>query len=173
MNDHDKPAPESLDRPDPRAELSAALRRASEGMVDDDLAISLAVSGGVQEQRYQMEFRTRGGEIEECAIGCAMSDRRAQTKGRGVDPKLFADLSKKLLRSRVLELRQEPPRFLPDTLIGVITIQQGELEHRVFFAADPDQASVQGADPPKAVMEAAEALYSAAGAILQLDDVRP
>lgn len=173
MKDHDKPEPESLDRPDPRAELSAALRRAAEGVADDDLTISLVVSGGLQQQRYQLVLRIRGGEIEECAIDCAMSDRRLQTKGRDVDPKLFADLSSKLLRSGVLELGEASPRFLPDTLIGVITIQLGQREHRVVFAADPDQAAVQGAVSPNAVVEAAEALYSTAGAILELDNVRP
>jgi hypothetical protein len=173
MKDNDKPQPQSLDRPDPRAELAAALKQAATGAADDDLTISFAVSGGVHEQRYDFAFASRSNAIEECMIDCELSDRHARTASLQAAPQLITDLSKQLVRSGVLDVEPEQRLFLPDTLIGQIEIQQGDRAYRVLFAADPDQAAVQDATPSKAVLAAADALYTAAGAVLDVDNVRP
>ena len=85
----------------------------------------------------------------------------------------MSSLHRSLLRSEFLSTKTEPPRFLPDTLVGIIEVSSGETAHRVYYAADPDQAAVQGLSTPAAVLEAAEALYKAAEKILEIKDVRP
>jgi hypothetical protein len=163
-------------RPDPLIKsevLTAALSRAAKGNIDDDLSISFRVAGGVHEQHYRLVLRTRGGRIDNCAFDCALSDRHSEKNKCAIDQKTISSLYSSLLRSEILYMKPEPPRFLPDTLVGIIEITSGENTHRVYFAADPDQAEVQGLSTPPAVLAAAEALYKTTGKILEIKNARP
>ena len=163
-------------RPEPLVKtevLKEALGRAAKGEIDDDLAISFRVAGGVAGQHYRLVLRTVGERLDSCALDCTMSDRRGEAGERTIDAKILSPLYRSLLRSELLSTTTEPPRFLPDTLVGIIEIISGDTTHRVYYAADPDQAAVQGLPPPAAVLAAAEALYKAAGTILEIKDVRP
>ena len=73
----------------------------------------------------------------------------------------------------MLAARPEPARFLPDTVVGILEITVGGSTYRTYFAADPDQAAVQGRTPPAEVLAAADAVYATAGRVLGIDDVRP
>ena len=170
MNDSAKRTPEPLDRDDP---VEAALLRASRGEADDDLAVEFRVAGGVPGQRYRLHLATAGGRLERCSLDCAMSDRQRESDRKGAESDLVASMAKRLLGTEVLRVDTGSPKFLPDTLVGVITIKLGDLTRRIFFAADPDQAAVQGLEPPGAVLAAADLLYEVAARALDMEDVRP
>jgi hypothetical protein len=170
MNEQRKHKPEPLDGSEV---LKAALTRASRGEFDEDLAISLRIAGGAPEQRYSFAFATSGGRLEVCRLDCEMSDRHGADHGHEVDAKTISSLGRSLVRSELLSITTEPPRFLPDTLVGIIEITSGSTTHRIYFAADADQAAVQDVTPPDAVLKAADAIYQAAGTILNIENVRP
>lgn len=170
MTRQDKKQPEPLVKSEV---LKGALSRATKGDVDDDLSISFRVAGGVSEQHYRLVLRTMGGRLDTCTLDCTRSDCHGGANRGTIDSKTMSSLHRSLLRSEFLSTTTEPPRFLPDTLVGIIEIISGENTHSVYFAADPDQAEVQGLSTPAAVLEAAEALYKAAGKILDIKDVRP
>ena len=157
--------------------LGGALALSKDGRVSDDLSISLRVAGGLGGQRYRFGFLTRGERIEVCSLDCELSDRHAELERAHVDedavPALVQALVQRVARSDVLRVPSEPSRFLPDTLIGTLEITSGGRTHRVDFAADPDQASVQGKTPPDAVLEAVDAIYTSAGTLLGVDQVGP
>lgn len=170
MNDTQKQSPEPLDQSDV---LKAALNRAARGDFDDDLSISLRISGGAPQQRYRFAFEASGTRVETCELDCEISGRHGSSEGSDIDAKTLSALGRSLARSGWLDTGAEPPRFLPDTLVGILEVTSGDTTHRTYFAADPDQAAVQDATPPDAVRKAAEAVFRAAGSILDVDNVRP
>jgi hypothetical protein len=170
MNDVQKQSPEPLDQSDV---LKSALNRAAKGEFDDDLSISLRISGGAPQQRYRFTFEATGARLEACELDCEVSDRRASSEGHEVEPKTLSALGRSLARSGFLDAAAQSPRFLPDTLVGILEVTSGDTTRRVYFAADPDQAAVQDTAPPDAVLKAADAVFQAAGSILRVDNVRP
>ena len=137
------------------------------------LSISLRISGGAPQQRYRFAFETTGARVEACELDCEVSGRHASAEGYEVDAKTLSALGRSLARSGFLDTGSEPPRFLPDTLVGILEVTSGDTTHRTYFAADPDQAAVQDATPPAAVRKAADAVFKAAGSILDIGNVRP
>lgn len=167
MNEHRKREPQSLD---PDEKIRAALARAAEGTVDPGLSISFRVAGGPPASRYRLEYRTSGTRLASGSLECGLRDRHGAAPPHEVD---VPSLARRLLESGVMDIPAEPPGFLPDTIVGTIEITAGDHRRRIYFAADPDQASVQTKTPPPAVLRAADALYSAAGSALSREDVRP
>ena len=166
--------PRILDPVDDKGTLRTALMRAAEGDFDKDLTISLRVAGGAPEQRYRFDFKSRGGRVERCTLGCEISQRHgALEEPEEVDAKTMASLSRTILGSELLGVDEKPPRFLPDTLVGILEVTVGGVTHRTYFAADPDQASVQDLAPPDAVIKTAEMIYQVAEKALGIDNVRP
>lgn len=168
MPDNEKRFPEA---PDPAEAINATLARAAEGEVDSDLSISFRVAGGPPRARYRLEFRIEdrlmSGELEDT------KNRRGAADQREADRGVVSSLARELLDSGFLRAPAQPPRFLPDTLVGIIDVSGNGRHRRVYFAADADPAAVQGLTTPPAVLRAAEALYRAAGGVLGRDDVRP
>lgn len=167
MDESRKREPQSLD---PDEKVRAALARAVEGTVDPDLSISFHVSGGPPASRYRLEYRTSGSRLTSGSLECGLRDRHGTAPSHEVD---VPSLARRLLESGVMDIQAEPPGFLPDTLVGIIEIAAGDHRRRIYFAADPDQASVQNRTPPSAVLRAVDALYNAAGSALSREDVRP
>ena len=170
MNESEKRTPESLVGSE---QLTTALTAAASNEIDQDLSISLRVFGGLPGRHYRLNFRTRGRELDDASLDCEMTDRHSAVAHVEIDDAIMSTLSRRLLATGVLDTISESPTFLPDTLVGILTIELGDTVRRIYFAADPDQAAVQGKTPPKAVIDAAEALYAAAGRVLDIGDVRP
>ena len=85
----------------------------------------------------------------------------------------IVELARRLRDSEILDLAPEQPRFLPDTLVGVLDIARGSSTFRTHFAADADQAAIQGKPVPEPVRTAAEAIYEFAAARLAVESVAP
>lgn len=170
MNELEKRRPQPLGDD---GELESALSAAAAGDIEADLSISFRVSGGAPGQRYRLELEIRGQRLEVCRLDCAISDRHRAVEGRQMAVEDYSSLARHLLHSGLLDTKVGPPRFLPDTVVAVITVASGSATRRFYFAADADQAAVQGLTAPTAVLNAAEALYHVAGSMLDMDDVRP
>jgi hypothetical protein len=170
VNDVSKAAPEPLD---PSDLMATALTRAAAGEGIDDLAIDFRVAGGAPGQRYKLVLTTAGQRLERCSVECALSGRRTASDDKEAGEQIVSALAERLLASELLSIREPTPKFLPDTLIGIITLSVGGLERRFYFAADPDQASVQGLTTPRALLAAADTLYDTAAQVLGMENVRP
>jgi hypothetical protein len=171
MADTAKATPAPIEEP---ASLQGALEAAAGGAVDPRLEISLIVAGGAPSQRYRFAFRGAGAGDAESDLECQPSKRRGTSKQTAKpDPAQFADLVRAILASGLLEVPQQQPRFLPDTVVGKLEISDGSSRRRWYFAADPDQASVQQLQTPPAVAKAADAIYAAGGRLMGKRSVKP
>jgi hypothetical protein len=169
MTKDDKGRPEPLDGPDP---LRTSLMRTAEGDVDPQLEISLRVGGGAPSQRHRFSF-TAGGGAMSSRLDSDFGDRHAAVDEERLQDNDIVELARRLRDSEILDLAPEQPRFLPDTLVGVLDIARGSSTFRTHFAADADQAAVQGKPVPEPVRTAAEAIYEFAAARLAVESVAP
>ncbi len=170
MAEYEKRSPET---PDSVEAISSTLARAADRRAADDLTISFRVAGGPPRARYRLEFQVEQGRMISGELECDLKDRRGSAARREADGDVVSSLARELLDSGVLTAPALPPRFLPDTLVGIIDVSGNGRHRRVYFAADADQAAVQGLSTPPAVLRAVDALYAAAASVLGRDDVRP
>ena len=164
-----KATPDPIEEPEA---LKRALERAAEGKPDRRFTISMLVAGGAPSQRYRFEFAARGTGAVSSRLACEPSERRADADDR-IEPSELADLARAVLASGVLDTPPDPPRFLPDTLVGILDITYGKSRLRRYFAADPDQAKVQNAEPPAGVAKAADAIYAFGARRMGTRSVKP
>jgi hypothetical protein len=170
MPTDDKARPTSLEPEDP---LRAAVDRAAVGDVDEGLTFDLHVAGGLPAQAYRLEHRIGGDLRARTSLVDERAGRRHEARGTDVGRDDVAEVARRILASGLLDAPADPPTFLPDTVVGVIEISDGERTYRAYFAADADQASVQEVPPRPAVLEAANALYASAAGLIGEDTVGP
>ncbi len=169
MPDTRKDTPEPIEEPEA---LRSALERAAEGGPDRRLQISLRVAGGAPSQRYRFEFAARGTGTASSTLSAEAPDQQGKWDER-LEPAELADLAREVLASGVLDTPAEAPRFLPDTLVGILDITNGTTRLRRYFAADPDQARVQDAAPPPSITKAADAIFSLGAKRMGKRSVKP
>lgn len=165
-----KAKPEPIEEPE---SIKTALERAARTDIDPDLRISLLVSGGAPSQRYRLDFAASGSGQVKADYRCDMSDRRGKAKARKLERAQFAALARAILASGLLETPAEVPRFVPDTVVGVLELSRGLSAQRWYFAADPEQARAQGAQPPPGLAKAADAVYAVAGRLVGKRSIKP
>ena len=182
MDELEKAAPEPLEREEP---VAAALSRIADGAYtkegaddenkedDDDVVIDFRVAGGAPGQRFKLALTTSAREVTACTYDDDLSGRHRVAQPRSIEQNLVVSLAQQLSRSKLLSTPIVSPVFLPDTVIGTITITAGGVSRTIRFAADPDQAAVQGLTTPPEVLAAADALYDTAGRVLDMENVRP
>jgi hypothetical protein len=156
MAETPKETPEPLEEPE---SVKPALERAAEGKPDRRFAISLVVTGGAPSQRYRFEFAARGTGTFSAQLSDEPADQRERSEER-LESAELAGLARDVLASGVLDTPADPPRFLPDTLVGILDITSGTTRFRRYFAADREQADVQAAVPPPGLAKAADAVYA-------------
>ena len=140
----------------PASPRETLLKAVQEPRVAEEVTVALKISGGLPSQAYRFEFRASGkGEVH-CEMRSELTSRQAKAQVQQLESKQFTALLRNLLASGVLEVPQEPPRFLPDTLVGRLEISDGKSVHRIYFAADPDQASVQDKVPRPEVLKSSQ-----------------
>jgi hypothetical protein len=153
--------------------IKAVLERAAKGDVDPRLRISLVVAGGAPSQRYHLEFAASGSGAVDAEFNCDMSKRRGKAKARKLDGPQFVELVRTIRASGLLETRTDVPRFSPDTIVGRLEVSDGASTRSWYFAADPEQARSQGAEPPPSVVKAADAIYAVAGRLVGKRSIKP
>ena len=168
MAETPKETPEPLDE---QGSVRAALERAAEGKPDRRFAVSLIVAGGAPSQRYRFEFVARGTGTLAARLSSEPSNReRADER---LEPSELGALARDVLASGVLDTPADPPRLLPDTLVGILDITSGEARFRRYFAADREQADVQDALPPPGLTKAADAIYALGAKRMGKRSVKP
>jgi hypothetical protein len=164
---------EPVEQPEPGRPLRETLEQ---GLKDSDVArrlsVELRVSGGMPEKAYHFHLRVAGGRVES-QIRDAATGRRAENKGATMAAAEWSALLRAIRTSRVLDVPEEPPRFLPDTLVGHLEITDGESTHVLYFAADEDQARAQNKVPPAQVRRAVNAIYRLASQLLNVPSAKP
>jgi hypothetical protein len=166
----DKARPEPIEEPE---SLKAALEGAAKGEVDPKLRISLLVTGGAPSQRYHFDFAASGSGEVYAELSCDLANRRGKAEGKKLDEAQFAELVRAIVASGLLEAPRALPGFLPDTVVGILELSDGASRLRWYFAADPEQARSQGAEPPNALVKAADAIYGLAGRLMGKRSVKP
>lgn len=164
-------------KPDLDFQLSLPLSQLiHQSLKDDELRkktkISLNVSGGLPSQRYQYRFEATGDGSGESYLECMLKNRKIDKK---FSMKLdrYDALLKKIYQSGVLEMPQEQPQFLPDTIVGCLEVKIVEFSFRTYFAADEDQAKVQNKISTPQLKRAVEAIYKEGALILKKRSVKP
>jgi hypothetical protein len=166
----------SLSPPQPSVPASpreTILKAVQEPRAAEEITVTLKISGGLPSQAYRFEFRASGKGDVHCEMASELTSRQAKTRARKLESKQFAALLRGLIASGVLEVPQEPPYFLPDTLVGLLEISDGKSAHRIYFAADPDQASVQEQAPRPEVKKAVDLIYSLASKVTGARAIKP
>lgn len=133
--------------------------------------VRLNVRGGLPAQSYRLEFDMAGSGEVQSQYADALSKREGRTDKAALDSRQVLAILKTL--APALELADEQPRFLPDTLVGILEISDGTNTHRIYFAADPDQAKAQGKLLPPALQAAVNSIYAAAAKLLGQRSVKP
>jgi hypothetical protein len=133
--------------------------------------IEMLVAGGLPAQSYRFEFLLAGtGEVQS-QFTCRVSKREGKAGKSMLEPKQVLAILK--AARRVLELPDEKPRFLPDTLVGFLEISDGTHTRRIYFAADAEQAKTQGKVPPAALKTVLDAIYTTAAKLMGERSVKP
>jgi hypothetical protein len=133
--------------------------------------VKLAVHGGVRGQDYSFEFSATGKGTAQCQFGCALSGRSGESGKSSLTDKDFLSLLRKLQKTQ--RLPHEQPKFLPDTVVGVLEVSDGVNVRRYYFAADPEQAKTQDKTPPPELLQAVNAIYSIGAKLTGSRSTRP
>jgi hypothetical protein len=120
--------------------------------------VTMKVRGGIPSQAYSLDFSAAGDGTVECRFECHLSGRKGQSEKTKLAPRDMAALLRAL--ERAVNLPQEQPLFLPDTLVGILEVSDGTSVRRFYFAADPEQAKTQGKKPPPELLQAVDAIYA-------------
>lgn len=161
--------PERKPKPEPIEEaesLEQKLERAVRDDVDRDLRVSLVVAGGAPSQRYRFDFAADGSGSVRSDFSSELSGRTGKARQRTLTRKEFAEVLRGIVASGLLELSVDQPRFLPDTVVGILEVSDGRSSFRWDFAADPEQAVTQGTVPPPALERAVDEIYSLGGKLM-------
>ena len=157
----------------PQSPRETLMRAIKEPQAGEDITVALKVGGGLPSQSYRFDFRASGKGEFHCEMKCELSKRQAKASSEVMESKQFTSLLRNIVASGVLDVPQEPPRFLPDTVVGKLEISDGKSVHRIYFAADPEQASTQGKVPPPEVLKAVDSIYTLASKLTGKRSVKP
>ena len=139
----------------------------------NEIAVTLRVGGGLRGQEYHYEFSTTGGARVRCRLRDAMKRREMERESATLQKNDFKRLLRQIQASKILTRPEEPPRFLPDTVVGVLEISDGQTTQRIWFAADEDQAEVQNKKMPPGVAKIVEMIYAMGARILKTRSIIP
>lgn len=154
--------------------LKTSLERAIiDEKIRKKIKIILQISGGLASQAYYFKFSTSGFEKVECEINDAISGLRSSSKPSTMKSSDIESMLKTILESGLLELPKEPPRFLPDTLVGRLEISDGENVFQYFYIADKEQAKTQQRVPPEALEKNTEHIFGFASKLTGKRIVKP
>jgi hypothetical protein len=157
------PGPPSLDE-----NLALALK---DETVRRTVNVKLTIRGGIESQAYSFDFSAAGDGTAESRFECRPSGRKGESKKTSLAGKDFVALLGKVRRA--MQLLQEQPSFLPDTVVGILEVSDGRNVRRFYFAADPEQAKTQGKTPPPELLGAVNAIYSLSARLTGSRSVKP
>ena len=138
--------------------------------------VRLRASGGVRGEAYDFEYRIDAAGNVEVRLRDELKGRDAARPARdakGADPGRFAALVRALDIEALARSEAPSGGFPPDSVVGRLEVSDGEQTETYLFLADEKQASrarLLASDP---LRKAVDAVWRAAAAHLDLEDVRP
>jgi len=133
--------------------------------------VTLKIRGGIRGQHYSLDFLATGEGTAHARFECGLRGRRGNSERASISDKDFLSLLRKVHKALLLPLQQ--PQFLPDTLVGVLEVSDGEKVRQLYYAADPEQAKTQGKPPPAELLEAVNAIYSLGAKLTGSRSIKP
>jgi hypothetical protein len=114
--------------------------------LSEDVQVFYRVAGGMPEERIEHEFELAGDGRARVRMADALRDMPAQETSAELDQ----DETRKLLEEVGVSLDELVPRsearFLPDSVVGMITIEAEGERATFFFLADEDQRIAEARD---------------------------
>ena len=173
MSKNHKREPQLTPTAEPSIQESLAKAIAAKGDEKKDISVSLKIAGGLPSEAYHLEFRASG-EAVQCEFECEMSGRKGtSTQAKTLKSGEVTTLLKNVLESGLLSIPQELPKFLPDTLVGILEISDGVSVYRTYFAADPEQAKTQNKPLRPELEKAVNEIYRMAAKATGVRSVKP
>jgi hypothetical protein len=131
-------------------------QRVDQGALTDDVKVTYRISGGMPYEAVEQEFMVSGSGSANLAgrgIQGALAPQ-AFAINQGESQEIFRLVSSGIDR---LPTRSEA-RFLPDSLIGTITVEVNGEEETFYFLVDEADRAVQNKPIPQEISEALQRL---------------
>ena len=155
--------------------LRESIRKVAEheGVNNNDVLLSLQVSGGSPDEAYIFSLTATGQGIVTYEYSDKMRGVETQTGQVTLEDEELANLFKSIVTSGVLDIVQSPASFIPDTTVGRLEISNGSETYTTYFAAEMDQAEAQDLIPPPELIEVVEAIYRLGADIIGMQTIKP
>jgi hypothetical protein len=152
-----------------RDELQSALRDPSRLR---EVRVRLMISGGLPEERYELQFRAEGGKVD-CALAHVQTGAKTQAETYELSDRELAELFERMELLQLLKGDVLRPLIPPDSLVGRLELSAGREPVTLYFMADPGQARDAGFEPPPALAKAIDAIYGICGRVLGIERLAP
>lgn len=138
-----------------------------------NIVVRLVVHGGAPSQLYSFSFLAHARGKASCQLKCQRTGRHGKQIGATLGGRRFVRLINKLIDGKVLDIEQERPRFVPDSIVGCLTISDLQTVHSIYFLADARQARAQGKVPDAGLRDVVDEIYAIASDLLGGQSVKP
>jgi hypothetical protein len=109
------------------------------GDITEDIKVIYQISGGMPSERVEEEFRLSGNGNVNIKVRDVLKAILAQEASVELERAETRDLFQKIVPGLDSLVPRSEARFLPDSLVGSITIQVGGEEATLYFLADEDE----------------------------------
>ncbi|MFX0099675.1 MAG: hypothetical protein ACFFCS_08840 [Candidatus Hodarchaeota archaeon] len=109
---------------------------------EDDIKILQKVTGGPPGQRYEWQLNILGSGRVDLSIVDELHVKQEKYSTE-LDEKTVINLLNEIVTSRILEIKDDAVGFIPDSLVGTITISIGDLRTMFYYLADVEQRREQ------------------------------
>lgn len=166
----EKLAPNTTEAPETGDKWRAALRELS--TEEQNFKLQLTVSGGMPAKAYHFFFSIEKNGRMQCQYNSKLGKRKYEKSDRATDSDI-EQLVQLLLKTRIFDFQQPPPRFVPDTVVGKLEIYIVNLYHVQYFAADDKQGSYQQMPTHAELPKVVDWIYGKAARVLDKKNIKP
>ena len=106
----------------------------------DQFTLELRIAGGIPEQAFNLDFRISGTGKVTTRLQDHLTEGYFEQETEEISHDLPRRLLERIIESDILRIPYENPLFVPDTLVGRLSIRYGELAYSILFPADEEQA---------------------------------
>jgi hypothetical protein len=136
------------------------------------LQVRLDVSGGLKGKAYKLSM----GLTEEGSLqghwDCRVRDKKAEISSK-VDRKRLLELVSLMEETRLFEHTQPNPSFLPDTVVGKLTISIGGQTLVFYYPADERQMGKQAEPLHPGLKRITDWLYAQGAKAVKAKNIKP
>jgi hypothetical protein len=115
----------------------------TQGNIGDDVIVLYRVAGGAPEERLEEEITIAGGGVAGIVELDMMGSGQPKEASTQLDQAETLDLLRQIEAGINDMVPESEARFLPDSLVGSVTIQVDGEETTLYFSADEDELEPQ------------------------------